>query len=115
MCGFEYKIIDGEVAITRLKDRTITSILIPEFIDGYPVTNITLYALDGQFLSNVNGYDIIDNPLIINNKFILYRGITYKIKHNIGNNYIAYFIKSCNHRYFIDDILYGINFNVVYS
>ena len=113
--GFEYEIIDDEVTITHLKDRSITSILIPEFIDGYPVTNITLYALDGQFLSNVNGYDIIDNPLIINNKFILYRGITYKIKHNIGNNYIAYFIKSCNHRYFIDDILYNINLKAVYS
>ena len=45
--GFEYEIIDDEVTITRLKDRTITSILILEFIDGYPVTNITLYALDG--------------------------------------------------------------------
>ena len=115
MCGFEYEVIDGEVTIRWLKDRSVTSIDIPEFIDGYPATKISHYALDCRFLLKVNGYDIIDNPLIINNKFILYRGITYKIKHNIGNNYIAYFIKSCNHRYFIDDILYGINFNVVYS
>lgn len=38
---FKYEIIDGEVAITGYKDKTVTHIDIPEFIDGYPVISIT--------------------------------------------------------------------------
>jgi hypothetical protein len=38
--NFEYKIENGEVTITGIKDETVESIEIPEFIEGYPVTNI---------------------------------------------------------------------------
>ena len=113
--GFEYEIIDDEVTITHLKDGSVTSINIPEFIDGYPVTNITLYALDGQFLSNVNGYDIPNNPLIINNKFILECKVVYKITYNIGNEFTSSYVNRCNRRYLMDNILYDINFKAVYS
>lgn len=43
---FEYKIENGEVTITGIKDKTVESIIIPKEIDGYPVTNIDNYALD---------------------------------------------------------------------
>ena len=115
MCGFEYEVIDGEVTIKWLMDRSVTSINIPEFIDGYPVTKISHYALDCRFLLKVNGSDICGNPLIINNKFILYRCFTYKISYNIGNDYISSFCVNWNYRYFIGDVLCDINFKVVYS
>lgn len=114
MCGFEYEVIDDEVTIKYLKDRSVTSIDIPEFIDGYPVTNINHYALDGQFLSNVNGYDICDNPLIINNKFILECKVVYKITYNIGNEFTSSYVDRWNYRYFMDNILYHTHFKAVY-
>ena len=43
-CDFYYEIIDGEVTITGHKDKSVKSIIIPEIIDGYPVTRIDLYA-----------------------------------------------------------------------
>lgn len=114
MFGFEYEIIDGEITITHLKDRSITSIYIPEFIGYYPVTGITHYALDGHLLLNVNGYDISDNTLIINNKFILERKVTYKITYNIVNEFTSSYMCKWNYRYFMNNILYDINFKAVY-
>ena len=114
MCGFEYEVIDGEVTIKWLMDRSVTSINIPEFIDGYPVTKILSNALGTTSLSEVNGSDICGNPLIINNKFILYSCFTYKISYNIGYDYISSFGVNWNYRYFIGDVLYDINFKVIY-
>jgi len=45
---FEYKIEDGEVTITGLKDSSLREIHIPEKIDGYPVTKIGYSAFYGE-------------------------------------------------------------------
>lgn len=115
MFGFEYEINDGEITIRWLKDnRSVTSIDIPEFIDGYPVTNISHYALDSKSLSEVNGLNINDDLCVINNKFILHMRFTYKISYQIGKEYCSYFTVHWNYRYFMDGILYDINFKAVY-
>lgn len=115
MCGFEYEVIDGEVTITTIKDLSCGDITIPEFIYGYPVTNIRFDSLiQVSQLCSINGVNITYIGLnMINNKFI-YNRFIYKINHQIGDDYTSYYNYSDNYRYFIGDYKYDNNFRVIY-
>lgn len=49
---FKYRIIDSEIIITGINDKSVTSIIIPEFIDGYLVTRISTHAFYKNTLLN---------------------------------------------------------------
>ena len=110
--NFDYKIENNEVTIIEVKDKSLTVIDIPEFIDGYPVTNIGEYAFCRCFylydikipksVNNIdfsalyyfnsqyiNGEKIIDSLNIINDKFIYRNGFVRKIKYQISNDYCS--------------------------
>ena len=42
--NLEFIIKNGEVTITKCKDKNVTEVVIPSKIDGYPVTSIGEYA-----------------------------------------------------------------------
>lgn len=120
-CEFSYEIIDGEVTITRYNDSS-ESIVIPETIDGYPVTKIDLYcfwyhnrnlislyipksikhiphiALQGTHsLKYINNDMILNQNYLINNRFIFRDGLCYTITYQICSDYY------CGFYYIIDD------------
>lgn len=132
--GFEYKIIENKVIITGFNDSSITHIEIPNVIDGYPVTMIgsleTLYTEEliipnsvndisciglrnHGMLKYINAQPIIDGFCVINNRFIYYHGMVYRIVYNIGGDYfVGYSMLSYSYNcYFIDGFLYYENFN----
>jgi hypothetical protein len=117
---FEYVIDDGEVIIIGYVDRLAEHIIIPEFIEGYPVTcidsgcfsyvynlktiiipptirNISSYAFGNLCGLMVNGLEI-SNARIINDKFIVdpYNFLT--ILNQIGDDYV---IKSDLNNYYL--------------
>lgn len=86
---FEYINRRGSVTITDIK-RTVDSISIPKLIDGKPIDNIELFAFIGcDILKYINGVKLTDGVNVINNRFILYRLCTYKIRYQIGDDYIC--------------------------
>lgn len=86
---FEYTSRGGSVTITDIK-RTVDSISIPRFIDGKPIDDILLFAFIGcDILKYINGVKLTDTVNVINNRFILYRLCTYKIRYQIGDDYIC--------------------------
>jgi hypothetical protein len=117
---FEYEIIDNEVTITGYNDRSVESIIIPETIEGHPVTKIDLYcfwfhkALISLYipksithiphialqcthsLKYINNDMILNRATIINNRFILIDDLCYTITHQIGYDYY------CRGYYIID-------------
>lgn len=131
---FEYYIENGEVTITGLKNSTSKSLIIPEFIDGYPVVKIKYDLIYSTFniidvviptsildidshalysslrIRTINGIEVDDDKLnTINNRFIYYYNIFYKIKYQICDGY------SCddynnNVKYFIDNGSYYSSF-----
>ena len=130
----KYKIENNEVTITGYKDQFVKSIVIPDKIDGYPVTRIgsleTLYTNEliipnsvnnisciglrnHGMLKYINNQPIIDGFCVINNRFIYYQGMVYRIVYNIGGDYfVGYSMLSYNYNcYFIDGFLYYENFN----
>ena len=136
-CKFGYDIENGEVTITRYNNdlveiingkTTITryndspeSIVIPETIDGYPVTKIDVYcfwfnknlislyipksikhiphiALQGTHsLKYINNDMILNQNYLINNRFIFRDGLCYTITYQICSDYY------CGFYYIIDD------------
>lgn len=124
----KYEIYDGKVCIIGIKDKMISSIVIPDIIDGYPVTMIgsleTLYTNEliipnsvnnisciglrnHGMLKYINNQPIIDGFCVINNRFIYYQDMVYRIWYKIGGDYFAeYSILSYNYNcYFIDGFL----------
>lgn len=122
---FKYEIENDEVIITGYKDHFVKSIVIPETIDGYPVTRIDDRAFTRQYylkdinipktvtciesgafsgcinLSIINGVKLkegVNNVNIINNRFIYRKHVIFKIKHQIGYDYITHH----HNQYFID-------------
>lgn len=120
---FEYIIVNNEVTITSIIDESVTEITIPESIDGLPVTNINnrclrfcnslininisssvnsihyyTFSCCGS-LTYINGVKLKIGVNIINNKFITINKRTFKIKHQITDDYISddgyYFMDSC--------------------
>ena len=59
----KYEIYDGKVCIIGVKDKMISSIVIPDIIDGYPVTMIgsleTLYTNELIIPNSVNNISCI--------------------------------------------------------
>lgn len=125
----KYEIYDGKVWIIGATDKMIPSIVIPDIIDGYPVTMIgsleTLYTneliipnsvnniswiglMDHGMLKYINGQPIINGFCVINNRFIYYLGKVYNIRYNIGGDYFTeYSMLFYNYNcYFIDGFLF---------
>ena len=123
-----YEIYDGKVCIIGVKDKMVSSIVIPDIIDGYPVTMIgsleTLYTNEliipnsvnnisciglrnHGMLKYINNQPIIDGFCVINNRFIYYQDMVYRIWYKIGSDYFAeYSMLSYNYNcYFIDGFL----------
>lgn len=92
-----YFIRNGEVTITGFRDDGCESLNVPEFIEGYPVTDIKHLSLGiSSRLKYINGVRIEPGVNIINNKFILfykpkcvYDKFIYKIKYKIGDDYVG--------------------------
>ncbi|MFQ9514440.1 MAG: leucine-rich repeat protein [Eubacterium sp.] len=84
VCPVTYTISDSTVAVTGVADATITNLIIPDEIDGYPVTSITASAFRG--CSNLTNINIPDGVTVINsyaffgcsslNKITLPKGLT---------------------------------------
>lgn len=95
--GMKYVISNGEATITALCDSGDYSIDVPEFIEGYPVTDIKHLSLGLSYrLKYVNGIRIEPGVNIINNKFILlymprymFDKFMFKIKYKICDDYIG--------------------------
>lgn len=137
---FDYEIEDNEVTITGVKGASVKSIIIPEFIDGYPVTKINEYCFwftksldditipDSVFnidynafhccdLYNINGKQTKNCICIINDRFIYHNNNIIKIMHNISNDYCGYkigkHIYSVSLSYYINGECYDSKFNRV--
>lgn len=68
---FYYDIEDGGVIIYYVNDNTITSIDIPESINGYPVAYISQFTFEYCFnLEYINGVKIKEGLNIINNRYL---------------------------------------------
>ena len=68
---FYYDIEDGGVIIYYVNDNTITSIDIPESINGYPVAYISQFTFEYCFnLEYINGIKLKEGVPIINNIYI---------------------------------------------
>lgn len=128
---FEYKIENNEVTIIEVKDKSLTVIDIPEFIDGYPVTKLSHYfvrfcdlltninipnsvnKIPFFTLSNcnsliyINSIKLKEGVNIVNNKFIVRGKHSYKIIYQIGDDYHC--DGSCDY-YIINESRYYINF-----
>lgn len=131
---FDYKIENNEVTIIEVKDKSLTVIDIPEFIDGLPVTSLSdttfcrcfslydikipksinnidfhaLYYFKSQY---INGEKIIDSLNIINDKFIYRNRLVRKIIYQIGVDYCS--INNSSYiLYLINCDLYTKNFKL---
>lgn len=132
----EFNNLNGNIgiSITGIKDKTVESIIIPETINGYPVTKITsealgwlhsleyltippsvsvisTEALNGSTNINViNGEFIENNFIVINNKFIFNREYLYKIKYQVCGDYVISY--GIHLGYFFDKIEHNRNFRI---
>lgn len=133
---FEYKIENNEVTIIETMDKSLTVIDIPEFIEGYPVTNIgefafcrcfslydikipksvnnidfhALYYFNSQY---INGEKIVGSVNIINNKFIYRNRLVRKIIYQIGADHCCSNNNSSYILYLINCDLYTKNFKLI--
>ena len=136
--NFEYEIDDGQVIIIGYTNNSVESIVIPEFIEGYPVTSlwehsfsmcefllsitipISVDTIERSILFNcesiyrINGVEVINDFCIINNKFIYDNEIISKIIYQIGNDYyiecyVSYVFPD-TYYYYIDDYMYDDEF-----
>lgn len=94
---FTYIIENDGVTIITCNNALIESIIIPESIEGYPVTNINCGIFWCKFfLKTINNKDILDGINFIGNKFIYYNNRSnygdnkvFTIKHQIGDEYVV--------------------------
>lgn len=82
--SLKYKIEDGEVRITGHTDKSIKSIIIPEFIENLPVTNIGAFSFCGY--TSLTQITIPNQVNIISNS--AFRGCYSLIEVNIPNSVI---------------------------
>ena len=133
--GFEYKTENGEVIIVGYKDKTVTHLEIPSEIDGYLITGIdnfmfrnfnslktihipnsvTNIGLDAfsycETLKYINGIKVNRGLNLINNRFIYYNELTYKICYNICKDYVS---SNCyDMRYFIGNVRFDNDFIIL--
>lgn len=127
--------LNGYIGITviGIKDRNIESIIIPERINGYPVTaigNDELWWLSqlesitipksvisihpsvfygSPNINTVNGELIENDFVIINNRFIFDRNYVFLIKYQLSEDYV---ISHGVHLGFIDKIERNRNFRI---
>lgn len=107
---FEYRIYDNEIKIFKYKNELSKSVIIPEVIDGYPVTRISHFIfLYSNSLKYINGIKLINGVNIINDKFIYHHGFFNTIKYIIGSDYAT--IDNLSYEYFIGENLYNPLFN----
>ena len=127
---FEYKIENNEVTITGYKDQFVKSIIIPDMIDGYPVTKISSkafvgrnnlkhltipnsvidigYKLGCKKLKFVNNIRLNDN-IIINNRFLYYCGYFCRVIYVIDRDYYFYrAYRSWGLFYMVDGVVYSL-------
>ena len=132
---FNYKIVNNEVIITGCIDKSVKSIIIPEFIDNLPITNIDNYAFSackylkdiiipnyvtniGDYafsyctsLKEINGVKLKEYINIIDNRFTCSRYLLiHKIKYQIGGDYAVIHDIDCI-SYLIANNPYNIFFN----
>lgn len=131
---FEYIIKNDEVTITGYKDESVTSLIIPEYIEGLLVTKIgnlafyrcfklrevftpnSIVDINANSFINCTSLKSINNILIcndfctINDRFILHNTVIYKIMYQVG---VDYYCESNNcSRYFIGSDKFYYNFKV---
>lgn len=131
---FRYEINDGEALITGSDDESVTYIDIPEFINGYPVTDIQLIVFPGTTsinipksvsyiyeccfiyasnLTHINNNKLNDGFNFINDSFIYLAPKTirlvYKIRFKICDDYVCMSYNTFNH--LINGCMYSSNFN----
>lgn len=110
---FTYEIIDNKIRIVTYTEIFNFSPEIPEFIDGYPVTDIKMDCFWCTKIREINGKTIKDGVNIINNKFIYFRNngkvadnLILKIKYEIGNDYSIIYDDGY-YEYFIENMFYN--------
>lgn len=108
---FEYEIKNGEVTIIGYKDVSVTSLIIPEFIEGLPVTKIgddcfyyhellekikipnSVNFISGRALPSniklINNIQVNSGVNIINNRFIYFNEFIYIIYYQISDDYFC--------------------------
>lgn len=120
--GFEYKIENDEIIITGHVNKMVESIVIPDTIEGYPVTKIGNAFYDCYYIRKVdlpntvtkigscvfprafiglqtltiNNIEVKEGVNVINNRFIFYNGYTSNILYQINDDYV------CDDGYFMD-------------
>lgn len=137
---FEYEIKNGEVTIIGYKDESVTSLIIPEYIEGLLVTKIgddcfyyhefleeiiipnSVNFISGQALPSsvklINNIQVNSGINIINNRFIYFNEFIYIIHHQISDDYFCvYNNEYSTHygsiiRFFIGGELFFIKFKV---
>ena len=113
---FEYRIENNEVIITGHIYNLVTEINIPDYIEGYRITDIEITSQNNcQSLTKINNIDNNNFGInIINDRFIFHRLILpdsrsfFPIIYAIGDNYV---VKSNGKfYYFINNELYHTSF-----
>lgn len=129
--GLKYKIENGEVTIISYTDKSAKSVIIPEFIDGVPVTGIrdfgylnnveeliipksVTYIHSGAFeyclrLKSINNHKIENGICVINNRFIKFSNFIHTIRYQIIDDYSCDFYNM--RRFFIKTLWYDEYFN----
>ena len=132
----EFNNLNGDIGITitGIKDCNVESIIIPERINGYPVTTITSEALGwlhsleyltippsvsvmgtetlhgSTNIKVINGEFIEDNFIVINNRFIFNCEYVHNIEYQVGGDYVISY--GVHLGYFIDKIERNRNFRI---
>lgn len=132
--GLTYQIFNDEIIIRGVIDKSATQINIPEYIEGYPVTEICTYAFrlcrnledinipdsivnishnilyEHFYLKYINGHRIKNGFCLINNRFMYWKSYIYMIRYQICGDYICDFTEG-EYRYFIDKKRYYRDFS----
>lgn len=129
----KYKIENNEVTITGYKDQFVKSIVIPDTIEGYPVTRIRSWCFTGRNnlkrlvipnsvtdigyrlgcknLKFINNVRLNNKGIIVNNRFINFRYWFYRVTYIIGCDcYYEDIHDFYVLPYIIDGEVYSLNF-----
>lgn len=130
---FRYIIENNGITITGYKNKTITNIEIPNKIGDYPVSKIRDIDIDfnslvikidipksvndiescallsfNTELKYINNLEVTDGVNIINDKFVYYNSVIYKITYKICDDYYCKYDDEL--RYFTNNELFYGNF-----